>query len=708
MTTLDEQLNYSIRGISDFGKPQAQLDFEYAQEMGYVYGYESGISSLFPSNDAFQKWIRTPYYPGVYTPAKIPGNTTAAMGLDVAQFYLGLIRRYNTHEQIMACPDPWYSLQPKGKALSFKETLGPVFHIIAGVIAYIPGFGTAAAFILNAATSLAEGAPISEATLDAVRGALPGQPVSTMAFDATVAIAQGESLDEVAITTSIGVLPVTDDVKGYIKTGVRVVRGLAEGQPVTSVALDEIYYALPPNGQHAMELAKRAAAGENVGDIAMQEAAQAAINAGEEQANVFIANVGYQELMKQVPETIRTAMDAANALAYAMLQQDEVIPPIKYTALGGIEYGVSQQINDTLATQGKAISLLSPRTAVARSSPPATVKDVATWQRGFDIGTAVAHGSLSAVSNEITAAERRIPSIPGKTGFDAGVRMQVSIATLAANDIAPKEVRVDPTDIAKANDLLATEGKVIASRDPRVRSARAYSSNPSWLRGFDIGTAVCAGKTSYDYATSLILSTLNNRDQEDGFLSAQSVQFSIANTEGVPMPALGKVLSRGRLDELNFAIAKGTQMAAANPALRAVRSGSPGFLKGYDLAIAVCEGTSIPGPSQVQARWDLTQMLVDSKAATAEDVHAGFDLGQQMQHGITKTSGGQAVISPDPNVAAGQLAAHGIAGSTITPDQKAGVISNVIAGNPGARAGAAAVIAEKKSLWQKFLDLFSF
>ncbi len=700
---MTDLFNDSIRGISDNGKTQAQLDYEYAQEMGYVYGYASGLSSLFRSEAEFQNWLHTPYFPGAFTPSKIPGNTMSAMGLDVVRLYLDQIRRYNTHDQIMDCPDPWYSLQPKGKALSFKETLGPVFHIIAGVIAYVPGFGTAAAFVLNAATSLAEGAPISEATLDAVRGALPGQPASTMAFDATVALAQGESLTDVAIDTAIGVIPVDDSVRGYIKASVRVVRGLADGQPVTSVALDEVYYALPPEGQRTMALAKRAAAGENVGDLAMEEAARAAVSAGEEQANAFIANVGYQELMKQIPESIRTGMDAANALAYAMLAQTEAIPPIPYVALGAIEYGVDKQTNDTLAAQGKAISLLSPRTAVTRSSVPSTIKDPVTWQRGFDIGTAVARGSLVLTSDTIAAAERRLPTIAGKSGFEAGVKMQVSIAMLAANDTSPKEEHPDPAAVAMANDILATEGKAIASRDPAVRAART-SNDPEWLRGFDIGTAVSAGKTTYDNGTTFVLSTLRNAAQEAGFLAAESVQFAISNSKGNPMPALGASLSRGRLDELNFAIAKGGQMAAANPALRAVRSGNVAFLKGFDLATAVCEGTTIPGPSQIQARWDLTQTLVQSKVGTAADVQAGFDLGQAMQHGITKTGG--AGISPDPNTAAGQLAVHGVSGSTITPDQKAAVVGTAIAGNPAARAGAAAVIAEKKSLWQQFLGLF--
>jgi hypothetical protein len=691
----------SVRGISDFGKSAAQLDYEYAQEMGYVYQYESGIPSLFPSNAAFLLWIGTPYYPGAYTPKSIPGNASAAMGLDVVKLYLAQIRRYNTHEQIMACPDPWFSLQPKGKALSFKETLGPVFHIIAAVVAYVPGFGTAAAFVLNAATSLAEGAPISEATLDAIRGALPGQPVSTMAFDATVALAQGESLDDVAINTAIGVIPVSDDVRGYIKASVRVVRGLADGQPVTSVALDEVYYALPPEGQRTMALAKRAVNGENVGDLAMEEAARAATNAGEDAANAFIADVGYQELMKQVPETIRAAMNAANALAYAALAQSGA-PVATYVALGGIEYGANKAINDRLATTGRAIALVSPRTSVGRTNVPDTIKDPEEWQHGFDIGTAVGRGMLSASSDDISAAERRIPSIAGKSGFLAGVKLQVSIATLALT--APKTTVIDTAAIQKANDALASQGKVIASRDTRVRNARDTSTDTAWIRGFDIGTAACAGKAEYDDATTSVLSTLTG-NQEAGFLAAESVQFAI--TKGSPMPALGSILSTARRTQLSSLAARGAQMAAASPVLRAVRSGSPAFLKGFDVATAACAGMTLPGPGQTKTMDDTRTMVVQDGMGLAQDVVQGFTLAQSIQHGIAKTGGGQAAISNDPNVAAGQLAVHGIAGSPISADQKASVVGTAIAnGGPGAKAGAAATIAQKKSLWQSFLSLF--
>jgi hypothetical protein len=76
------------------------------------------------------------------------------------------------------------------------------------------------------------------------------------------------------------------------------------------------------------------------------------------------------------------------------------------------------------------------------------------------------------------------------------------------------------------------------------------------------------------------------------------------------------------------------------------------------------------------------------------DAGQGFDVGQAMQHGKTKMGSLGVAVPTDPRSAAGQTAIHGIAGSSITPDQKAQVATTVAASSATARAAAATTIVQ--------------
>ena len=392
-------------------------------------------------------------------------------------------------------------LVPEGKVLTFKETLGPVFHVIAGVIAYVPGFGTAAAFVLNAATSLAEGAPITDATLDAVKGALPGQPASTMAFDVTVAIARGEPIENVGIAA----LPIDESSKEYLKQATHVIRGLAEGQPVTAVALDAIYEQLPPDGQRAMELASRAMNGEKIGDLALEEAARAAKNAGEQAANHFMAQVGYAELMNRVPDDVRNAVNAATALTMAMNAQSvaaDGASQITYLALGRIETGADKTRNDALAVKGRQILATDADLSSIRSMPIWGIQRVTNddWRRGFDIGVAVAEGNTSYGPGQQKIRDS-LHIIAAMNGFDAASKLQyartqkktllkgIEAMTALGRFIRPAE----RTEI----ENFARQGAAMANADPQVAAARGLNADPRFKWGYDIGSAVTNG-TSID------------------------------------------------------------------------------------------------------------------------------------------------------------------------------------------------------------------
>jgi hypothetical protein len=524
----------NIRAISDYGKSEGQLMLEFGLEKNHLCAIEMGSFVHDPIGDS----VRAATDEELLAPGSFFSNW----------------RRIYTHEQVMA----GRCIMPEGKVLSFKETLGPVFHIIAGVIAYVPGFGTAVAFVLNAATSLAEGAPILEATLDAVKGALPGQPVSTMAFDATVAIAKGEPIENVGIAA----LPIDESSKGYLTQAAHVIRGLAEGQPVTAVALDAIYEQLPPDGQRAMELAHRALNGENIGDIALEEVAKEARKAGEQAANQFIAQVGYQELMDRVPDDIRNATEAANALMQAAKIQagsgpNAVKPPP--VALGRVERGKDRPENDRLAALGIAQTKSHPRISLDRTPPP-YVKDVAAFQRGFDIGVGASIG-LTSNTPDLDRIQKTLGGVPAMSGFNAGKAIQFRMSAIAlqqiiegAGTMAMALGRVLSVADRKKFEELARDGALMAQNNEKILAARNLNPDPRYKWGFDIASSFCAGTKEVTpeqdkiriqlgpigSGGGLTLGEKGSNVAMQGFVAGQALQFGIT-----------KALASGVADAMN-------------------------------------------------------------------------------------------------------------------------------------------------------------
>lgn len=481
---------------------------------------------------------------------------------------------------------------------------GPLFiSMVASIASFVPGIGTAVSAVLESGLALAQGKDITDAFVAGLKAALPGGPMAEMAFNAGQAALEGKDIEGIAIDS----LPISDDAKALIATGLKIAQSIAEGEPASKILLDTAYDQLPEYGQRAVDLAEALHDGRSLEEIVVEQT------------------------QHDLPDYLRVGILAGMTVGYAKSLQGG-LPPI---ALGRVEAGATKARNDDLARRGRAVAAATPVIDAARmvkTSYPQGVTN-ADWRRGFDIATIVAKDCyVNGPGQNAILASIGTPS--GRTGFSAGRELQYHLTRVYAAIWSTSETKADTT------------------------------------------------AAIYNYANPSL-------------------------TKGVPMSiALGRGLSSARVAQLNALIDKGGQLSATNPVFRATRAGNTAFLKGYDCAIAVCAGTSIPGPGQSAARWDTAQMVVTENLGSAADAHAGFDLGQALQHGISKTGGGQAVISPDPNVAAGQLAVHGISGSTISPDQKAAVVGNAIAGNPGARAGASAVIAEKKSLWQTFLAFF--
>ncbi len=443
-----------------------------------------------------------PDYPGLYP---VIMEMRRAQGDVVTKEWI----RRNLHRN----PDDLWCSACKDEYAFFTEVVAPFLHAVAGIIAYVPVFGTAVAFVLNSAVSLAEGKRIDQALLDSARGALPGQPASTMAFDAAVAIAQDQPIDNVLIDA----LPIDEQVKNCCKSAARVMRALAAGQPISDVTIQEIYYQLPPASQKVMQTAQRIANGENVGDIAAQEGAAYLVGASKESINEYLANAGYQELLNHVPPDIRDGINAGFALGYAMKAQRGA--PIGTMTLGRAERAVDRTRNDGLVERGLSIALDNPeiqkRRALSRFLPQITTND--DWRRGFDIGTAVAQGS-SANGPGQEAVRDSLGGIAARNGFAAARDLQYRITARSAlytqkavdhtyiidtvKDIQNQQEYgematalgrvISESQRAELRDA-ATRGRAIAEADPRVMIARMGKDSAEFKWGFDIGSAVCRG-----------------------------------------------------------------------------------------------------------------------------------------------------------------------------------------------------------------------
>lgn len=119
------------------------------------------------------------------------------------------------------------------------------------VISFVPGIGTGVSAALGAGLALAEGKPINEAMLAAVRGALPGGAVAQMAFDAATAVMQGKPVEQIALSA----LPLEPAAKQALMRGAQLARSVAEGKRVDGALLDTALTYLPKQAREAAQVA---------------------------------------------------------------------------------------------------------------------------------------------------------------------------------------------------------------------------------------------------------------------------------------------------------------------------------------------------------------------------------------------------------------------------------------------------------------------
>jgi hypothetical protein len=80
-------------------------------------------------------------------------------------------------------------------ALAIIRTASHILPYAQTVISFVPGLGTGVSAVLGAAQVLADGRPISDIAVGAIRGAIPGGPLAQSAFDVMWNVAKGRRVD---------------------------------------------------------------------------------------------------------------------------------------------------------------------------------------------------------------------------------------------------------------------------------------------------------------------------------------------------------------------------------------------------------------------------------------------------------------------------------------------------------------------------------
>jgi len=417
----------------------------------------------------------------------------------------------------------------------FVEGVPMFVAMLATIASFIPGIGTAFAAVLESGVALAEGKEITEAFVDGIKAALPGGPVAEMAFNAGQAALQGSNLQDIAIAS----LPIDDEAKALISTGLNIAQAVAAGEPVTKIALDTAYAQLPDYGQRAVQIAIDLKDGRTPEEIIIEQS------------------------VKVLPEYARVGVLAGMAVGHAQAVQKGNVPPV---ALGRVETADVRGRNDVLAASGIALARSNPRIGAHRSSPPSYVKDVASWTRGFDVGIGAAKG-LTAATPELSKIQVSLGSIPAGTGFIAGTQLQFSITSthlqsiLQGTNQMPALGRIlsaaDRAMLVKA----AAAGVAMAQNNPQILAARNLNPDPNYKWGFDIATSTCVGNSDPGPGQTAVrtkIGPFSPGGSPDGLSAGSNVAMQGFDVGQALQFGITKALASGAAQSANASVAAGS------------------------------------------------------------------------------------------------------------------------------------------------------
>lgn len=542
----------------------------------------------------------------------------------------------------------WCKACEKTALEQFGEDLGhtfdamvPVIRGIAIAASYIPVFGTAVSFVLNASVSIAQGQSIDTAFLDSLGHSLPGQPMSGMAYDGARAIMRGEPLDDVAIEVAAagagGV--VTPEMKQGVVAAAHIARSIAEGNALTSAVLDEMYNELPGPGKAAMGTARRLLNGDDAWGAVSQEAKVAGTIAladakakGEAGMNRYIAEAGYQGSLNVLPGDMRTAVSAG-------------------IIAGSIE---NNQFVGSFGTTEK---------------DPATVDGFVA--KGRKIIAAGARWKNRLLS-DILKGQKLTLTVPE---FDAIMQRMTGQNRTVVHDIDDLWRRGFEAAVGK------TQGS--SADGPGQQQFRASLVNAHMQKGFDAGQFIQHERTTYGDATvfrppaqdSYLSTTASSKASLlKGLFTTPSPTATVKNSlpaltvlkasQGIPtlLPAPGEPVSipPGRTIDpaLRVALAnRGIALSNGDPAIRADRDAEPtdATKRGFSIATALLtDGTAATETARVRASLD-------------PETLSGFD------HGVTAFTRRKQVASmalPAPLFDSGQTSFVSRASETLASESQ--------------------------------------
>jgi hypothetical protein len=457
--------------------------------------------------------------------------------------------------QILWCrscgPDPWEQFC-SDLSQTFTEMV-PVIRGIAMICSYVPGLGTAVAFLINTSTSLLEGQRFDAAFLDGIGGALPGQPVSGMAFTATRSLINGDRIDKAGIQTALAALPVDPQIRNVIGTAVEIAINVARGENVTTIALDQIRQQLPVSGQRAMDIARRVCGGENVGGIISEEtiaAARSAVAQGEAAANSFVAQAGFQDAMDLLAPPLQDAIRAGIAIGVIEAKSKQFIGtfgsvPEKNVAVNETHLQKGQRLIAAGAKyRGKLVSDIlkgdsftiaidqfdaltgarETRTVAYKTTGPWTSNErplTDAWRRGFIIALGACDGCSERGPGQ-TAVYQTMAEAGGRDGFDAGqaVAWWTTTHDIKHHVFTKTEMRASSatSSLLAAHagstgdqgmvDALAVKGQSIALRDPLLTAMRQLEPEGPSQMGFEIGIAIGDDDTAWGPGKQAMIDSL--------------------------------------------------------------------------------------------------------------------------------------------------------------------------------------------------------
>lgn len=142
------------------------------------------------------------------------------------------------------------------------------------VVSAVPGVGQGISAGIAGGLALAQGQPLSEAIVAAVKSSLPGGPLAQTVFNVTQATVSGKPVDQALIAG----IPLDAMQKKALSAVIGTAKAIASGQRVDTALADNALKTLPTDVQKAVNISIAIAEGQKLQSIAARNVNPAALN----------------------------------------------------------------------------------------------------------------------------------------------------------------------------------------------------------------------------------------------------------------------------------------------------------------------------------------------------------------------------------------------------------------------------------------------